>query len=507
MGIKGLWKILADAAETRNLLQYTVQESFKNSGTECRPIIMGIDASIWMYQASNAIIFSNAQTGSQPAAAAPFYRTAALLALPIRAVFVFDGPHRPEFKRGTRVLTHGHWLTSAFRELIREFGYHSHTAPAEADAELGRLASEGIIDVVQTTDSDILLFGAPTVFLIPKKKDDHHNVTVYTAENIFVTPTVSLTRGGLLLIALLSGGDYDEGLSGCGIVTAHAVARGNLGDDLLHEALKSCTPTTQFLRFLNSWRHALALEFSTNPHGLLSRKHGAIAATIAGTPSFPNIDVIFAYVHPITSWSTDTRPDYHSWGSLASPNVSGIAKLCQGQLGWDAATISASFGNNLYLGIAMQSFLKPYDLHAALEAHVNSGFLLETNFPRSSVLRIVKEKTLHNLLVYGVEISTGALSLQVKSGLKDASAFPTPTLRVLWIPARIVNYALPDLLSRSKTAVKSSKPKSKNPRKPYGRPETRLHSDAGPSRNGGAARFDVIDLTSPEQEDLPSRRF
>ncbi|KAJ7826599.1 PIN domain-like protein [Mycena olivaceomarginata] len=482
MGIKGLWKILADAAETRNLLQYTVQESFKNSGTECRPIIMGIDASIWMYQASNAIIFSNAQPGPNPQLRLLFYRTAALLALPARAVFVFDGPHRPEFKRGTRVLTNGHWLTSAFRELIREFGYHSHTAPAEADAELGRLASEGIIDVVQTTDSDILLFGAPTVFLIPKKKDDHHNVTVYTVENIFVTPTVSLTRGGLLLIALLSGGDYDEGLPGCGIVTAHAVARGNLGDNLLHEALKSCTPTAH-------------------------RKHGAIAATIAGTPSFPNIDVIFAYLHPITSWSTDTRPDYHSWGSLASPNVSGIAKLCQGQLGWDAATISASFGNNLYLGIAMQSFLKPYDLRAALEAHVNSGFLSETDFPRSSVLRIVKEKTLHNLLVYGVEISTGALSLQVKSGLKDASAFPTPTLRVLWIPARIVNYALPDLLSRSKTAVKPSKSKSKNPRKPYGQPETRLHSDAGPSRNGGAARFDIIDLTSPEQEDLPSRRF
>ncbi|KAJ7847636.1 PIN domain-like protein [Mycena olivaceomarginata] len=478
MGIKGLWKILADAAETRNLLQYTVQESFKNSGTECRPIIMGIDASIWMYQASNAIIFSNAQPGPNPQLRLLFYRTAALLALPIRAVFVFDGPHRPEFKRGTRVLTHGHWLTSAFRELIREFGYHSHTAPAEADAELGRLASEGIIDVVQTTDSDILLFRG--AYCLPDKKDDHHNVTVYTAENIFVTPTVSLTRGGLLLIALLSGGDYDEGLSGCGIVTAHAVARGNLGDDLLHEALKSCTPTTQFLRFLNSWRHALALEFSTNPHGLLSRKHGAIAATIAGTPSFPNIDVIFAYVHPITSVVHRYATRLSFLGSLASPNVSGIAKLCQ-----------ASFGNNLYLGIAMQSFLKPYDLHAALEAHVNSGFLLETNF-LSLALQFFRNR---------------ALSLQVKSGLKDASAFPTPTLRVLWIPARIVNYALPDLLSRSKTAVKSSKPKSKNPRKPYGRPETRLHSDAGPSRNGGAARFDVIDLTSPEQEDLPSRRF
>ncbi|KAF8218377.1 hypothetical protein K438DRAFT_1953210 [Mycena galopus ATCC 62051] len=92
MGIKGLWKILADAAETRNLLQYTVQEGFKNSGSECRPIIMGIDASIWMYQASHAITFSNAQPGPNPQLRLLFYRTAALLALPIRAVFVFDGP-------------------------------------------------------------------------------------------------------------------------------------------------------------------------------------------------------------------------------------------------------------------------------------------------------------------------------------------------------------------------------------------------------------------------------
>jgi 5'-3' exonuclease len=36
-------------------------------------------------------------------------------------------------------------------------------APGEADAELGRLASEGLIDIVQTTDSDVFLFGAPTV--------------------------------------------------------------------------------------------------------------------------------------------------------------------------------------------------------------------------------------------------------------------------------------------------------------------------------------------------------
>jgi len=33
---------------------------------------------------------------------------------------------------------------------------------------------------------------------------------MYTAEKLFTTPSVSLTRGRILLIALLSGGDYHE---------------------------------------------------------------------------------------------------------------------------------------------------------------------------------------------------------------------------------------------------------------------------------------------------------
>lgn len=35
-------------------------------------------------------------------------------------------------------------------------------------------------------------------------------MALYTSENIFITPDVALTRGGLLLIALLAGGDYHE---------------------------------------------------------------------------------------------------------------------------------------------------------------------------------------------------------------------------------------------------------------------------------------------------------
>ncbi|KAJ7664883.1 PIN domain-like protein [Mycena rosella] len=166
--------------------------------------------SIWMYQVDRAITYTNARAGPNPQLRALFYRLAALLELPIRVVFVFDGPARPIIKRNTRVNTNGHWLTAQFQALIRDFGYHSHTAPAEADAELGRLASEQIIDIVETTDSDVFVFGAPAVVYTPRKKTDGNNVTIYTAENLFITPSVGLTRGGTLVIALFSGGDHHK---------------------------------------------------------------------------------------------------------------------------------------------------------------------------------------------------------------------------------------------------------------------------------------------------------
>lgn len=41
-------------------------------------------------------------------------------------------------------------------------------------------------------------------------KASEHHVMVYTAENIKTHPNVKLTRGGMVLIALLAGGDYDK---------------------------------------------------------------------------------------------------------------------------------------------------------------------------------------------------------------------------------------------------------------------------------------------------------
>ncbi|KAJ7882730.1 hypothetical protein B0H14DRAFT_2565125, partial [Mycena olivaceomarginata] len=386
-GVDGAWKILESAAKHHDLLQLTVTEGFKRNV-------------IWMYQADRALTYGNTIQGPNPQLRILFYRIAYLLTFPIRVVFVFDGPARPEIKRGTNVLARGHPLTSPFQKLIEVFGYHWHTAPGEAEAELGQLSDLSIIDLVITTDIDALIFWC-------KNLDDF-------------------------------------GIRGCGIGLAHAVARGGLGDSLLSKALEHPDDTPEFLLFLTTWKTALALEFATDPHGYLGSRRKLIAATINHTTSFPDL----------------------------APDLGRMASFCQLQFGWNAGQVSSKFIKLVYSGIVLQSLLKPYDLHALLEAHVNSGFSSDGVFPRSSVLCVLEAKALSgsSLTQYRVEISTGALGLQVKPGLRDASAFPSATLMCTWIPASVIDYALPDLVSRSKS-VANLKRKAKHSRKKLPHPQ------------------------------------
>ncbi|KAJ7717856.1 hypothetical protein B0H16DRAFT_1700815 [Mycena metata] len=375
--------------------------------------------------------------------------------MPMKAIFIFN-----KTEQGSR----GHQLITPFRALIEAFGYSWYTAPGLADAELARLESTGIIQFVTTANIDAFIFGARNVMLPPRKKTNNQ-IIAYFASHIFISPDVGLSRGGLLLLALLVGGDYHKGLPGCGVRLAHAVARGPLGDDLLREVLQHSEVTTEFLEFLRSWRVALAHEFATDPDGYLGSKHKAIARTIMAS-SFPDVRVLYLYVHPVTSWSENySPPAYQSWG-VADPNLKEIASFCQRQFRWKAPQISAHFSKHLYSGIAMQSLLKPHDLHAQLESHVNFGVSHDGELPSSSILRIVAAKRTPATKIYQLEISTGTLALRAKSGLRDASAFPVAALMRVWIPAPIIDRVLPGLVSRSKAAAQLKKTHKS---KPYSR--------------------------------------
>ncbi|KAK0548264.1 hypothetical protein OC845_003663 [Tilletia horrida] len=181
MGVKNLWEELdAAAAETtlevlslsaflhdgKQLLAGSGPSSLGKAGAAKRHLVLGIDASIWLF---HAMTMTKTAGGHSGEVRMLFFRLAKLHALPIIPIFVFDGPKRPSWKRSKQrpaSLSNSRYSfphQRDFEHLIHIFGFAVHFAPAEAEAQLAKMNMDGVIDAVLTDDVDAFLFGARVV--------------------------------------------------------------------------------------------------------------------------------------------------------------------------------------------------------------------------------------------------------------------------------------------------------------------------------------------------------
>jgi Holliday junction resolvase YEN1 len=162
-------------------------------------------------------------------------------------------------------------------------------------------------------------------------KDDKNHTRVFRLEDITNHPDVKLTRGGLILIGLMSGGDYQQGgLMRCGMTTSHALAKCGFGDSL-YEAARTLD-REDLVDYLVVWRQELREELRTNSQGHNGRKQGALAKSI--TEDFPDIDILLSYVHPITSESMGRESNNTKLTWSKEPNLAKLAETCEFYFEW-----------------------------------------------------------------------------------------------------------------------------------------------------------------------------
>ncbi|CAN9092167.1 unnamed protein product [Alternaria alternata] len=283
MGIHGIYKEIGPGK--RVALSKLAVEKFEETG---RPLRIAIDTSIWLFQ------IQASKGGTNPALRTFYYRLLRLISLAIHPVFVFDGPNKPPFKRnkrtGPNVASIPEFLA---KQLLKQFGYPIHLAPGEAEAECALLQREGIVDAVLSEDVDTLMFGSGITIRnwSPEKsgKTPTH-VNVYDAVETKNGPS-GLDREGMILVALMSGGDYvPEGIPGCGPKTACEAAKAGFGADL-------CKIPKNDSRAMAEWRERLQHELKTNESKLFKRKHGALKIP----DDFPRLDILGYYTHPAIS--------------------------------------------------------------------------------------------------------------------------------------------------------------------------------------------------------------
>ena len=167
-------------------------------------------------------------------------------------------------------------------------------------------------------------------------RDDKNHTIVFRLDDISNNPNVKLTRGGFILIGLMSGGDYHQaGLPGCGPKTAHALAKCGFGDSLYEAALTN--PRRDLLNFLKDWREDLRHELRTNSQGHLGRKYVALAKNVPD--SFPDIDILLSYTNPITSETESSARNLLSITWDREPDLGRLANICELYFEWGVKPI------------------------------------------------------------------------------------------------------------------------------------------------------------------------
>ena len=267
-----------------------------------RPLRIAIDAAIWNFQSQAG------QGGKNPALRTLYYRLLKILALPIHPLFVYDGKNKPLIKRGRTVSRWGSCIANeTSKKLLQQFRFPYHVAPGEAEAECALLQKRGLVDMVMSQDGDAIMFGSNVTLRDWSKEGTRGNKSP-THVNLLDLPRIKEKSGldpdGMILVALLSGGDYDQdGISGFGPGLACEIARAGFGEDLIELVSNSDEVG------ISEWRERLQYELESNESGYFKKKH----KTLELPDSFPDRTLLGYYTHPTISREDDLKGLEKQW--------------------------------------------------------------------------------------------------------------------------------------------------------------------------------------------------
>lgn len=290
--------------------------------------------------------------GANPAIRTLFYRLVRLMSLSIVPIFVFDGPHKPLFKRNKRSRGPGDSVSVAMaKRLFRLFGFHIHDAPGEAEAECALLQQQGIVDAVLSEDVDTIMFGCTRTL---RNWSAEGARTAKTPTHVSVYDSVDLRQGeigldreGMVLVAMMSGGDYlPEGVPGCGIKVACEAAKAGFGESLCR--IKRSDPNAA-----SEWRECLMRELRTNESKFFRVRHKALTIP----EEFPDMDVLRYYTNPVVSQAETIEKLRREFPSKKEIDIIGLREFTAETFDWTYKIGAVKFIRVLAPSLLIQGLL------------------------------------------------------------------------------------------------------------------------------------------------------
>lgn len=284
-----------------------------------------------------------------------------------------------------------------------------HDAPGEAEAECAMLQQRGIVDAVLSEDVDTIMFGCRKTLRNwsaegSKASKTPTHVSMFDADAIAAGPA-KLDREGMVLVALMSGGDYlPEGVPGCGVKVACEAARAGFGRDL-------CRIKRADKDGLAAWKAKLLHELRTNESGFFRTRHKALDIP----EDFPNMEILRYYTHPVVSREAAVERVKRELLAPGNVDIVGLREFARQTFDWEFKIGAIKLIRVLAPSLLVQKLLERYEL---AEQHPDDVEIKQKE--ESALVKAITNKRAHS--------STDA----------------TPELRVSFIPVDIVNLNLAD---------------------------------------------------------------
>lgn len=237
------------------------------------------------------------------------------------------------------------------KRLFKLFGFAIHDAPGEAEAECALLQQQGVVDAVLSEDVDTIMFGCTKTLRNWSSEGSRASktpthVSVYDVDELRQGET-GLDREGMVLVALMSGGDYiPEGVPGCGVKVACEAAKAGFGKRL-------CRIKRSDSSALLEWREELIRELRTNESKFFRVKHKALTLP----KDFPNIEVLRYYTHPVVSQAGTVERLRREFPSKLEIDVAGLREFTAETFDWTFKIGAIKFIKVFAQGLLVQGLM------------------------------------------------------------------------------------------------------------------------------------------------------
>ncbi|KAJ3848397.1 hypothetical protein EV368DRAFT_68311 [Lentinula lateritia] len=245
------------------------------------------------------------------------------------------------------------------KQLVQSFNYHIDVAKRVVNAELSAMNKLGVIDAVLTNDSHVFPFGVKCVLdnwvYSTKSTPTNLAIDIYCAE--IIDQQLGIQEDGFILLALLLGSDFNEGVHGVGMKTAVALARHGFGKTLLHNYHQFLQVPELLNNFFIQLNHEIADEIELNTSKNLHRQSPRRTHEFLDA-DFPSVDAleglkIFTELVTHPSPLTPSCPLTPKW-PYNVPHISNIAAFCTTHLCWSTEFMYQEFHAKLYRGVIIR---------------------------------------------------------------------------------------------------------------------------------------------------------